>query len=63
MRDRTIILSDEQKELLKLIGSQPVSIKITSTWLDDRGYSNEFIENLIKLRQVRWNDGELELSW
>ena len=63
MRDRTMILSDEQKELLKLIGSQPVSIKITSTWLDDRGYSNEFIENLIKLRQVRWNDGELELSW
>lgn len=63
MRDRTIILSDKQKELLKLIGSQPVSIKITSTWLDDRGYSNEFIENLIRLRQVRWNDGELELSW
>ena len=60
MKTRKIKLTKEQKDFLSKLGKTPVSVFTGKEWAEQNG-GTDMVEELVRLKQVRWVDGELEL--
>ena len=59
MRTRKIKLTKEQKDFLSKLGKTPVSVFTGKEWVEQNG-GIDMVEELVRLKQVRWVGSELE---